>query len=185
MKRIMISVCAVAVLGASPAVHAQSDAETIERAVMAAPARAQEDASVVKWEDDGTRVVLRQGSNGLVCWDQSAWPGQRPFSVRCTNEANLPRVEQNREFLLKAGNAADAQALFEAAEKDGTRKVAEFGSGYYSMAGNDRASARQHVTIAVPFATAESLGLPTEPSASIAWLMTPGTSGAHIMIPGR
>ena len=75
--------------------------------------------------------------------------------------------------------------MFEAAEKDGTRKVAEFGTGYYSLAGNDQASARPHVTIAVPFATTESIGLPSEPSASSAWLMTAGTSGAHIMIPSR
>ena len=186
MKHItIIIVCAVSVLRISPAVHAQSDAETIARAVMAAPSRGQNDASVVKWADDGTRVVLRQGSNGLVCWDQSGWPGQRPFSVRCTAEANLPRVDQNREFLLKAGNASEAQAIFEAAEKSGTREVPEFGTSYYSMSGNDQATAQQHVTIAVPFATTESIGFPSEPSMTGAWLMTAGTSGAHIMIPGH
>ena len=88
MKRIMIIVCAcaVAVLGVSPAVHAQTDEATIERALMAASARARDDASVVKWEDDGTRVVLRQGSNGLVCWESvrlaRSAPVQRPMCQR-------------------------------------------------------------------------------------------------------
>ena len=183
MKCIVLIVCAV--LAVPTAVIAQTTEEMIERALMAAPARGRDNAAVVRWDDNGTRVALRAGTNGLVCWDQSGWPGQRPFSVRCTNEANLPRVEQNREFLLKVGNVAEAQAMFEAAEKDGTRKVAQFGTAYYSMTGNDQASAQPHVTIAVPFATTESVGLPSGPSASSAWIMTAGTSGAHIMIPGR
>ena len=46
--------------------------------------------------------------------------------------------------------------------EDGTRKVAVYGSVYYSMSGDTMETARTHMTIAVPFATAESLDLPAE-----------------------
>jgi Ni/Co efflux regulator RcnB len=184
VKRIVMAMAAVSCL-AAPAAQAQTDPEIIERAVLAAPGNARANATVVKWAADGSRVVLRQGTNGVVCWDQSSWPGQRPFNVRCTSEANLPRVEQNREFFYKAGNAEGAEQLIQAAEKNGTRVAPEFGSAYYSLAGNDRASARSHVRISVPFATTETLKLPSKPAGASAWIMNGGTSAAHIMVPGH
>jgi hypothetical protein len=184
MKRLML-LGVVAACVVAPVVHAQTDQEIIDRAVLAAPANARAAAMVVKWAADGTRVVVRPGTNGVVCWDQAVWPGQRPFSVHCTSVANLPRVEQNREFFYKAGNAKEAEALVQAAEKDKTRKVPEFGAGYYGLVGNDQATARGHVTIAVPFATTETLKLPSKPTASGAWIMDAGSSGAHIMVPGH
>lgn len=183
MRRLILGVVVTCVV--APAAYAQTDAQIIERAVLAAPANARAAAMVVKWEADGKRVVVREGTNGMVCWDQSVWPGQRPFSAHCTSVATLPRVEQNREFFYKAGNAADAEKLVQASEKAGARKVPEFGAGYYGLVGNDQATARGHVTIAVPFATTETLKLPSKPTASGAWIMEPGTSAAHIMVPGH
>jgi hypothetical protein len=60
----------------------------------------------------------------------------------------------------------------------------EFGSVWYSMNGKDQETARLHVTIAVPGATAASLGLPDNPKMGGAWIMNAGTSTAHIMTPG-
>ena len=42
-------------------------------------------------------------------------------------------------------------------------------------------------TIAVPFATSDSLGLPDEGNYTGAgtWIMEAGTSAAHIMLPGQ
>jgi hypothetical protein len=184
MKRLILMVVG-ALCVVAPAAYAQTDQEIIDRAVLAAPANGRAAAMVVKWAADGTRVVLRPGTNGLVCWDQAPWPGQRPFSVHCTSVGGLPRVEQNREFFYKAGNAADAEKLVQAAEKGGTRKAPEFGAGHMGLTGNDQATARDHVTIAVPFATTESLKLSAKPVGGTAWLMDAGTSGAHIMVPGH
>jgi hypothetical protein len=77
------------------------------------------------------------------------------------------------------------QAALDAAEANGTRVKPEFGSVFYSMNGPDQASARIHVTIAVPGATAQSLGLPDNPKQGGAWIMNAGTSTAHIMTPGH
>ena len=183
MKRTLLVV--LAVLAVSAAANGQMAEDTIERAVMAAPARARAEAMVVTWDEDGARVVLRAGTNGFVCWDRSGKNGQRAFSVQCTNAGNLSRYEQNLAFFAASETRDEANALMAAAEEDGTRKVAVFGSVYYNLSGTDPESARPHMTIAVPFATAESLGLPSERAGGVAWVMTAGTSGAHIMVPGR
>ena len=183
MMHIMLIACAV--LAVSTTLNAQSEAETIEIALLAAPARAQAGATVVDWDENGNRIVRRQGSNGMVCYDRSGDPGQRPFSVQCTSEANLPRIEQNRKALAEAGDGAGAQKLLDALEANGTREAPEFGSVWHSLSGNDQESARLHLTVAVPFATSETLGVPSQRSVTGLWIMNAGTSTAHLMVPGR
>lgn len=168
---------------ASTTAFAQTPEETIERALAAAPPQAREEATVVKWKPDHTYDTLKKGTNRIVCYDQSGEPGEQPFSAQCTSIANLERVAQNRKFELIA-DRPERQKAIDAAEKDGTRVKPEYGSMWRSMTGKDRATARMHTTIAVPGATAESLGLPDNPKMGGAWLMNAGTSTAHIMVPG-
>jgi hypothetical protein len=52
------------------------------------------------------------------------------------------------------------------------------------MNGPDQEHARTHVTIAVPGATAQSMGLPDNPKEGGVWIMNAGTTTAHIMTPG-
>jgi hypothetical protein len=77
------------------------------------------------------------------------------------------------------------QAMLDAAEKDGTRVKPEFGSVFYNLGGADKDHTRAHMTVAVPFATAQSLGLPDSNKQGGAWIMNAGTSTAHLMIPGH
>ena len=58
------------------------------------------------------------------------------------------------------GDKMKSEAMLNAAEKDGTRVKPEFGSVWYHLAGPDRDHARPHMTIAVPGATMQSIGLP-------------------------
>ena len=51
--------------------------------------------------------------------------------------------------------------------------------------GKDQATARTHMTIAVPGATAQSMGLPDNPKMGGVWIMNAGTSTAHLMVPGE
>jgi hypothetical protein len=76
------------------------------------------------------------------------------------------------------------QAALDAAEKDGTRVKPEFGSVFYNFYGPTREQARTHTTVAVPFATAQTLGLPDNNKQGGVWIMNAGTSTAHLMIPG-
>ncbi len=175
-----------ALLAAPPAAPGQTAAEEIARATLAAPAALREGATVLRLAADGAETVLREGSNGLICWDRSDEPN-REFSVQCTSEENLPRVKQNRAWNMSGMSADELRAARETAEADGTREVSAFGSVYYALNGADAESANLHTTIAVPFATAESLGLPDAGSYTQAgaWIMEAGQSAAHIMLPGQ
>ncbi len=184
MKRIVLVLSVL--VTTSTVASAQTAEDAIAKAVLAAPPAMQAGAMVIQLSADGGHEVLRAGTNGLVCWDRSDEPG-RPFSVQCTSEGNLPRVKQNRAWNMSGQTADEIRALRDSAEADGSRKVSVFGSVYYTLNGEDAASANLHLTVAVPFATSESLGFPSEGSYSRAgtWIMEAGLSAAHIMLPGR
>jgi hypothetical protein len=163
---------------------AQAPADALATALAAAPANQREAATVVKWKADFTYDTLRKGTNRLVCYDRSGFPLQQPFSIECTSIANLDRVAQN----MKAealGDKAKSEAMLNEAEKNGTRVKPEFGSVFYHLAGADKDHARPHMTIAVPGATTQSLGLPDNPRQGGVWIMNAGTTTAHLMTPGE
>jgi hypothetical protein len=165
---------------------AQSADAEIQRAVLAAPARQRADATVLSLRPDGSIAVLRQGSNGLICWDNTVRAGyDNPIDSQCTTEANRERLAQNHTFQTAGGTADDIKARFDQAEANGTRAVSQFGSIYYHVTGDTPDALRTHTTVAVPFATGESLGgLPTRGGPALLWLMEAGLSSAHLMVSG-
>jgi hypothetical protein len=181
MKRIVLFV--LGVMAVSTGAIAQTDAERIERALMAAPRQMKEGATVIKWKADNTYDTIKKGTNRLVCYDRSGEPAYQPFAVQCTSIANLDRVAQNRKFEAITDKTA-RQAAIDAAEKDGTRVKPEFGSVWLTMNGPDKDHARIHTTIAVPGATTQSMGLPDNNKQGGVWIMNAGTSTAHLMTPG-
>ena len=156
----------------------------VDKAVLALPENLRNQAMVVKWKPDFSYDTLRKGSNGLVCYDRSGFPLQQPFAVECTASANLEREAQNLKAEA-AGDRTKAQAALADQEKNGARAKPAFGSVWYHLSGPDREHARQHLTIAVPGATAESLGLPDKATQGGIWIMNAGTTTAHLMIPGQ
>jgi hypothetical protein len=183
MKRLLT--IGLIALSAGTAGLAQAPAgDPIETPLLAAPANVRAQATVIKWKPDFTYDTLRQGSNKLVCYDRSGQPLQQPFSVECTSLSNLPRVAQNLKFEA-VGDRAKANMAIEAAEKDGSRVKPEFGSVFYNLNGATRDQARGHMTVAVPNATMKTLGLPESGANGGAWIMSAGTTQAHLMIPGH
>lgn len=172
----LVSVCAGTL--------AQSPSDPIEKALMAAPHNERDGATVVRWKPDFSYETLRKGTNRLVCYDISGYPTHRPFTVECTSVANLPRVAQNLKFEAIPDRKASL-AAFDAAEKDGTRVKPEFGSVWYHVMGPDAEHTRTHVTVAVPGATNQTVGLPENSQQGGIWIMNAGTSTAHLMIPGE
>jgi hypothetical protein len=171
------------VLALSAGAFAQTSPE-IDTALLAAPAQLRDGATVIKWKPDYTYDTLRKGTNRLVCFDKSGMPGQLPFSIECSSIGNLDRIAQNLKFEAEPDRAKRTAAL-DAAEKNGTRAKPEYGSVWYHLMGKDRATARTHMTIAVPGATTASTGLPDNGKQGNVWVMDPGTSTAHLMIPGQ
>src|SRR5246127_157629 len=156
MKRIVLIVLGVLAVSTSALAREAAD---IDKALLAAPPNMKDAATVIKWKSDFTYDTLKKGTSRLVCYDRSGLPEQQAFSIECTTVGNLDRVAQN----LKAealGDKAKTQAMLDAEEKDGTRIKPEFGSVWYHMMGADQEHARMHMTIAVPGATTQSIGLP-------------------------
>ena len=166
------------------AAFAQAPADPIAKALMAAPDNLKEGATVIRWKPDFTYETLRKGTNKLVCFDRSGQPGQKPFASECTTLGNLDRVAQNLKFEAIPDKKASL-AAFDEAEKNGTRVKPEFGSPWYHISGADPEHTRTHLTIAVPNATGKTLGLPENASQGGIWVMNPGTTTAHLMIPGE
>ena len=115
---------------------------------------------------------------------------QPAVSIECTNLGNLNRVTQNMKTEAEAGDRAKANAAFDALEKGGTRVKPEFGSVWYHVFGQDkdhvdREHTRTHMTIAVPGATSQTMGLPENGQQGGVWIMNAGTSTAHLMVPGE
>jgi len=181
MKRSILVLFGVVAI--SIGAFAQTSPE-IDTAVLAAPANLRDGATVVKWKPDFTYDTLRKGTNRLVCYDRSGSPLQQPFSIECTSIANLERVAQNMKAEA-TGDKAKSEAVLNAQEKEGTRIKPEFGSVWYHLSGADRDHARTHITIAVPGATTQSMGLPENGRAGGVWIMNAGTTTAHLMTPGE
>jgi hypothetical protein len=183
MKRMIPIV--LSILAVSAGALAQSpDQAAIDKALMAAPGNTKAAATVIRWKADYTYDTLKQGTSRMVCYDKSGQPGQQAFSVECTSVANLPRAAQNMKLEAIPDKKASL-AAFDAAEKDGTRVKPEFGSVWYHLQGPDAEHTRTHMTIAVPGATAQSLGLPDSNKQGGVWIMNAGTSTAHLMTPGE
>src|SRR5467141_698291 len=180
MKRIALFVLGGVLVSTSALAQAPDTA--VETALLAAPANLREAATVIKWKPDFTYDTVKKGTNRLVCYDRSGFPGQRPFSLECTSLGNLDRAAQNLKFEAMGDKK---QAMLDAAEKDGTRVKPEFGSVWYHLAGADREHANPHMTIAVPGATTQSLGLPDNNKSGGVWIMNAGTTTAHLMVPGE
>ena len=181
MKRMIPIV--IGALAVAAGAFAQDQA-AIDKALLAAPGNTKAAASVIKWKADFTYDTLKKGTSNLVCYDKSGQPGLPPFIVECTSMGNLPRAAQNMK-IEAMGDKAKVQAAFDAAEKDGSRVKPEFGSVWYHYMGPDQEHARTHMTIAVPGATAASLGLPDNNKQGGVWIMNAGTSTAHLMTPGE
>ena len=169
---------------ATPTLAPGVTAADLEVALLAAPANLREGATVIKFKPDFTYDTLRKGTNRIVCADRSGDPEMNPFMSECTSLGNVDRWIQNRKAEA-IGDKAKTQAALDEMEKNGTRVKPEFGSVWYHFMGADRATARTHMTIAVPGATTATLGLPENGRGGGVWIMNAGTSTAHLMTPGE
>jgi len=81
------------------------------------------------------------------------------------------------------GNALEqALVLYEAARKAGELEDFAPGAIQYLLVGPERESAKLSMSIRLPYATPDSVGIPAEERSEGPWLMWAGTPGAHIMI---
>ncbi len=176
-------------LSLTSSVFAQDDAAVL-LALKAAPEELREGASVYKFGKNGDLVVIRQGTNDLVCLADD--PSQKGLNVSCYHRDLEPFMKRGR--ILK-GEGKSFQEIFDLREKEvkeGKLKMPKDPSSLYVYTAKDGEFNPQtgdvtkgylRYVIYIPYATAASTGLPLAPSApGMPWIMDPGTHRAHIMI---
>ncbi len=169
MKRVIFG----CLLLATPSIAtAQTAEEQIAEAVLAAPESLRDAATVITRDAQGRPSIIRQGTNALVCEPDDPQPG---FRVDCYHESFQGVVDLIKRRL------AEGTGVF-----DGGPSLAEISQGAttYSLEGQTRDQAIPRLSIKIPYATADSTGLPTDERLDGPWLMWPGTRDAHVMFSG-
>jgi hypothetical protein len=162
----------------------------IKTALLAAAEESREKAMVYGYSPKGEFIVLRKGDNELVCLaDDPAQPG---LSVSCYHKSLEPFMERGRELKKEGKSFDDIFTIREAEVKSGKLKmntqpanlvVYSAPADKYNAETGEVKDGYSRSVVYIPFATAESTGLPAKPTtAGMPWIMNPGTHRAHIMI---
>lgn len=162
----------------------------VKSAVLAAPADKRAEATVYGYNANGEFVLLRKGTNEMVCLSDD--PNQKGFSASCYHQDLEPFMARGRE-LRKAGKSA--QEIFDSREQEvksgklmmpkqpSTLFVYGAPDESFNQATGEVKEGYLRYVVYIPYATSESTGLPLKPDApAMPWIMHPGTHGAHIMI---
>lgn len=162
----------------------------IRTALLAAPADKKDNATVYGYSPANEFVVLRKGTNEMICLADD--PTQAGFSVACYHRDLDPFMQRGRDLRKEKKSGEEIFALREKEAKAGklqmpkqpsTLYVYSADQGNYNTTTGDVTKGYLRYVIYVPYATAESTGLPLKPSGpAMPWIMNPGTHGAHIMI---
>lgn len=162
----------------------------IKTAVLAAPESYRDQATVMGYSSKGELVVLRKGTNEMICLADD--PAQKGFSAACYHQDLEPFMARGRALKKEGKTFQEIFDLREAEAKSGKLKMPAQPTTLYVYSTSDEKYDREtgdiqdgylRYVIYVPYATAESTGLPLKPaSAGEPWLMDPGTHRAHIMI---
>ncbi|MEN8373954.1 MAG: hypothetical protein ABFS34_00740 [Gemmatimonadota bacterium] len=162
-------------------------AEQIAQALAAAPAERVDGATVLGFDDAGKLVMLREGTNDLVCLADN--PAQEGFNVACYHESLEPYMTRGRELREEGVTGMERMTMRWEEAEAGTLAMPEEPAFLYIVMGDsfdpetaEVASRYERWVVYTPFATPESTGLSATPAEGTPWLMFPGTAGAHIMI---
>jgi hypothetical protein len=162
----------------------------IKTALLACPDEYKDKAMIYGYLPKGEFTVLRKGENEMVCLaDDPAQPG---LNVSCYHKSLDAFMARGRE-LKKEGKTF--QQIFDIREQEvksgklilpknpSTLLIYTADKEKYNPATGEVQDGYERSVIYIPYATAESTGLPTKPiGPGLPWIMDPGTHRAHIMI---
>ena len=152
---------------------AQTVTDQIAEATLAAPEPLRDGARVIVRDAEGRPTILRAGTNSLVCEPDGPQPG---FGVECYHRSFQPVMDWTYRRL-----AEGARTYREAYADGGPEADINAGAMQYALIGSTEEDAVATMSIKLPYATADSTGLPTEERSTGPWLMWAGTAAAHIM----
>lgn len=162
----------------------------IKTAVLAAPTEQRENASVFGYSEKGEFVTLKKGSNDMICLADD--PTQPGLNVSCYHKDLDLFMARGRELKKEGKSNQESFETREAEVKAGKLVMPKQPTTLYVYTAPDDKFNRTtgevqegylRYVIYIPYATAESTGLPLKPDApGMPWIMDPGTHRAHIMI---
>ena len=162
----------------------------IKTAVLAAPQEQRENATVMGYSPNGELVELRKGSNAVICLADD--PTQKGLNVSCYHKDLEPFMARGRALKKEGKSFKEIFDIREEEVKSGKLKmpsqpttlyVYTTSEENYNIETGDIKEGYLRYVVYIPWATAESTGLPLKPDfAGQPWIMDPGTHRAHIMI---
>ena len=171
-------------------ININTDEALIATALMAAPEASRANATVIGYNMAGEFVTLKEGSNEFICLADD--PNKDGFSAACYHKNLEPFMARGRELKAEGKTFQEIFDIREAEAKSGKLDMGGLGSALHIYYGAKTKynpetavvkSAQYRYVVYMPFATAESTGLPEAPIArNHPWIMNPGTHRAHIMI---
>ncbi|MDF2159012.1 hypothetical protein [Algoriphagus sp. CAU 1675] len=161
----------------------------IKLALLAAPEDQRSEATVYGYQN-GDIVLLKQGSNETICLGDD--PSREGLSVSSYHKSAQPFMARGWQLRKEGKDAKEIFDIREAEAKAGKLPLPDQGSLLNALVADDKdvnwttGEAQNTYTrsvIYIPWATAESTGLPLKPAGpGLPWIMDPGTHRAHIMI---
>lgn len=162
----------------------------IKTALLAAPQDMREGAMVYGYGNKGEMIVLRKGTNEMICIADN--PAQKGLSVSCYHKDLEPFMARGRELKDAGKSTQEIFDIREAEAKSGKLLMPKQASNLQVFSATEEAynATTGEVTkgsfryvVYIPWATAASTGLPIKPEVpGMPWIMNPGTHRAHIMI---
>lgn len=162
----------------------------IKTATLAAPEEDRDGAMVYGYDETGKMVVLREGTNNLVCLADD--PNRKGISVSCYSKELDPFMARGRELQAEGKEMMEVREVRRQEAEAGSLKLPDSPSMTYILSGEDEdynketgdlENSHMRYVIYMPYATTEETGLPDKPHLpGMPWLMDPGTHRAHIMI---
>jgi hypothetical protein len=188
MKFGIIILCllsAVALMAQTPSKEIQ-----IKTALLAAPEEQRAGAMVYGYSEKNEFIVLRKGTNEMICLADD--PTQNGLNVSCYHKDLDAFMERGRALKKDGKTTQEIFTIREDEVKAGKLKMPKNPASLFVYSGDEDkynkttgevTNGYLRYVIYIPYATAESTGLPLKPDAAgMPWLMDPGTHRAHIMI---
>ncbi|WPP49082.1 hypothetical protein [Catalinimonas niigatensis] len=193
MRLPLIATLLICLITLSYRTHAQdipNKEQQIQAAVMAAPEDKRAEATVLGFDAEGKVVTLREGSNNMVCLGDD--PDSPGFSTACYHKDLEPFMARGRVLKAEGKSPQEVFDIREEEAKSGKLSMPEAPTTLHILSGKEGKfnaqsgevdNANYRYVVYIPFATAESTGLPESPIIPGGpWIMDPGTHRAHIMI---
>lgn len=162
----------------------------IKMASQVAPEEDQADVTVYGYDKKGELVLLKEGTNNLICLADD--PSKDGIKIDCYSTKLDPFIARGRELKKQGKSTSDIRVMRKKEVEAGTLKMPDAPSMLYVYSGDEENLDRKtglledgkfRYVVYIPYATLKSTGLPAKPHVpGMPWLMDPGTHRAHIMI---